>query len=147
MEAAAGGSRVLILSSPVAVLWCHLGPHPTPASLCQDPCSLEETWAQWRVAWGVPEAASGWEGVLAQPAACCGDGDVRGLRSRLQSPGASQTLSPEALEPTDVLARTRPPASVSPELLGGARQPPGEGELSGADTWGLAVGLLHDHGS
>lgn len=42
-EAAAGGSRVLILSSPVAVLWCHLGPHPTPASLCQDPCSLEET--------------------------------------------------------------------------------------------------------
>ena len=69
---------------------------------------------------------------------------MRDPQSRLQSPGASQTLHPEVLEPPDVLAQIRPPASLSPELLGGARQPSGKGEVSGADTWGLAAGLLRD---
>ena len=54
-------------------------------------------------------------------------------------------MPPEVLEPPEVLAQTRPPASPSPELLGGARQPSGKGEVSGADTWGLAAGLLRDH--
>lgn len=90
-QAAAGGSGVLILSSPVAVLWCRRGPHPTPASLCQDPCSLEETWAWVWEGWSLKLPAGG-KGSL--PSRLLWGWGCEGPAKQASVPGGFSDLAP-----------------------------------------------------